>query len=74
MLSPDVSPTRYDDTDQPRADLFWSDPLGGSANDYDLFIIDQTNNIVRSSLDTQNGTQDPYESVETLNVGDPSAS
>ena len=58
------------DTDQPRADLFWSDPLGGSANDYDLFVVDQNNNIVRSSLDTQNGTQDPYEHVDMLNVGE----
>lgn len=56
--------------DQARADLFWSDPLGGSSNDYDLFIVDSFGNVLRSSLDTQNGTQDPYESVDTLNVGE----
>ncbi len=57
-------------TNQARADLFWADPLGGSANDYDLFVVDQFGNILRSSLDTQNGSQDPYESVDTLNAGE----
>lgn len=65
-----VLTTTVNSTDQPRADLFWSDPLGGSANDYDLFVVDQFGNIVRSSLDTQNGSQDPYEAVSTLNVGE----
>ncbi|HEU0008859.1 MAG TPA: S8 family serine peptidase [Verrucomicrobiae bacterium] len=42
--------------------LFWSDPLRGSTNDYDLFIIDPTNNmVVASSTNPQTGTQDPYE-------------
>jgi len=57
-------------TDQPRADLFWADPLGGSFNDYDLFIIDNSGNVLRSSIDTQNGSQDPYEQVDMLNVGE----
>jgi hypothetical protein len=54
-----------------RADLFWSDPLGGSGNDYDLFVLDSTgSSIVAASTSTQNGTQDPYESVTTLGAGD----
>jgi Subtilase family/FG-GAP-like repeat len=57
-------------TDQPRADLFWADPLGASTNDYDLFVLDNAGNVLRSSVDTQNGTQDPYESVDTLNVNE----
>jgi hypothetical protein len=62
---------RVEETDHPRADLFWSDPLGASANDYDLFVIDSTlTNVVRSSLNPQNGTQDPYEQVGELNVGE----
>jgi subtilisin family serine protease len=43
-------------------DLFWSDPLGGSSNDYDLFILNSAGTaIVGSSTDIQSGTQDPFE-------------
>lgn len=53
----------------PRADLFWSDPLGASTNDYDLFVLDPTGaSIAASSTTTQNGTQDPYEAVSTLSA------
>jgi subtilisin family serine protease len=45
------------------ADLFWSDPLGASTNDYDLFMIDGFGDIVYSSENWQNGTQDPYEHI-----------
>ncbi len=62
--------TNVTSTNQARADLFWADPLGGSFNDYDLFVLDNAGNVLRSSLDTQNGSQDPYESVNTLNVGE----
>ena len=47
---------------QLRADLFWSDPLGASTNDYDLYVLNSGGVVVASSLNTQNGTQDPYES------------
>lgn len=50
----------------PRADLFWSDPLGASTNDYDLFVVNAAGTVLRSSTNVQNGTQDPYESVSTL--------
>jgi subtilisin family serine protease len=45
------------------ADLFWSDPLGGSSNDYDLYMLDSFGDIVYSSQNVQNGTQDPYEHI-----------
>jgi hypothetical protein len=45
------------------ADLFWTDPLGGSANDYDLYMLDSFGDIVYSSQNVQNGTQDPYEHI-----------
>lgn len=42
--------------------LFWSDPLGASTNDYDLYVLNSTgSSVVYSSTTTQNGTQDPYE-------------
>lgn len=55
---------------QKRVDLFWSDPLGGSANDYDLFVLDSNGvTVVESSTSFQTGTQDPYESVGALTNG-----
>jgi hypothetical protein len=53
-----------------RVDLFWADPLGASSNDYDLFVTDATGTVLRSSTNTQSGTQDPYESTSTLNAGE----
>ena len=51
--------------------LFWADPLGGSSNDYDLFIINPAGtDIVLSSIDEQNGDDDPYEGI-FLASGDP---
>ncbi|MHB8790394.1 MAG: S8 family peptidase [Desulfobulbaceae bacterium] len=42
--------------------LFWSDPLGGSANDYDLFLVDPgLTTIVGESSAYQDGSQDPFE-------------
>ena len=44
--------------------LYWSDPLGASANDYDLFRLNTAGTVVAaSSTNVQNGTQDPYEQV-----------
>jgi uncharacterized repeat protein (TIGR01451 family) len=44
--------------------LLWSDPLGASTNDYDLYVLDNTGaNIVSSSTTVQNGNQDPFEIV-----------
>ncbi|WP_187293855.1 FG-GAP-like repeat-containing protein [Gloeobacter kilaueensis] len=50
--------------------LFWSDALGKSANDYDVFEVDSSSgNVVAGSNDTQDGTQDPYE-IFAANEGD----
>ncbi len=47
--------------------LFWSDPLGGSANDYDIFALNSTlTTVVGSSTTVQNGTQDPIELFGTI--------
>ena len=45
--------------------LQWADPLGASSNDYDLFLINEDGDVVASSTDTQDGTQDPIESIST---------
>jgi subtilisin-like proprotein convertase family protein len=48
--------------------LFWSDPLGASANDYDLFRLNSTGTSVSSSsTNIQDGNDDPFEQV-TNNV------
>jgi len=53
--------------------LYWSDPLGGSANDYDLFRLNSTGTtVLAASTNIQSGTQDPYEQV-TSGGGTPSA-
>jgi len=50
--------------------LKWSDPLGASTNDYDLFILDGTlSSVLASSLNPQDGTQDPYEIVNSQASG-----
>ena len=42
--------------------LMWSDPIGGSGNDYDLFVLDATGtSVISSSTNPQPGNQDPYE-------------
>ena len=46
--------------------LQWADPLGASANDYDLFLVDEDGDVVASSTDTQDGTQDPIESIQSF--------
>jgi subtilisin family serine protease len=51
--------------------LKWSDPLGASSNDYDLFVLDSTGTSVKAfSIRRQTGTQDPYEFVsQGVNCG-----
>ena len=45
--------------------LQWADPLGASSNDYDLFLVDANGDVFASSTNTQDGTQDPMESIST---------
>jgi uncharacterized repeat protein (TIGR01451 family) len=49
--------------------LKWSDPLGGSGNDYDLFILNSTlTAVIAFSTNVQNGSQNP---VEVINNNQP---
>ena len=51
--------------------LLWSDPLGASTNDYDLYSLDSAGATVGSASTTvQNGAQDPYEIVAPPNPGE----
>jgi subtilisin-like proprotein convertase family protein len=52
-----------------RLDLFWSDPLGASTNDYDVYVFDSSDNLVRSSTNLQQGNADPYEVIPSLDPG-----
>jgi subtilisin family serine protease len=47
--------------------LQWNDPFGGSSNDYDLYLFDNNGNLLDSSTDRQNGSQDPLEEVTFQN-------
>jgi Subtilase family len=49
--------------------LFWADPLGGSHNDYDLYLLNSTGaSILGASTNIQNGAQDPVELIGSANV------
>jgi hypothetical protein len=44
--------------------LAWSDPLGASSNDYDIFLLNSTStSVLTSANNTQSGTQDPFEQI-----------
>ncbi|MEV6878914.1 S8 family serine peptidase [Amycolatopsis sp. NPDC051128] len=45
--------------------LHWSDPLGASSNDYDLYVLNAAGAVVSFSQNVQDGTQDPYERITT---------
>ncbi len=50
--------------------LTWDDPFGGSANNYDLYLVQQsTGRVVASSTDVQSGRQDPSETIDYVNAG-----
>jgi Subtilase family len=50
--------------------LSWDDPMGGSVNNYDLFLVDRTTSrVVASSRDVQRGAQDPQEFIDFVNTG-----
>ena len=47
--------------------LKWADPLGASANDYDLYLLDESlTTVVRASTSVQDGEQDPFEVFDGL--------
>jgi len=44
--------------------LHWSDPLGASGNDYDLFLTNKPGTVIfAASTDVQDGNDDPYEQI-----------
>ncbi len=44
--------------------LQWSDPIGGSANDYDLFLLNKPMTVIfGASTNVQDGNDDPYEAI-----------
>ncbi|ONI90956.1 neuroendocrine convertase 1 [Saccharothrix sp. ALI-22-I] len=45
--------------------LFWADPLASSFNDYDLYLANSQGNVVAFSQSVQDGSQDPYERLNT---------
>jgi hypothetical protein len=48
--------------------LFWSDPLGASSNDYDIYVFNPQGRIIGFSTNTQDGSQDPYEHIDDVPV------
>jgi len=49
--------------------LQWNDPQGASGNDYDLFLLDAgMMNVIGASTNTQDGTQNPYEEIDSRGV------
>jgi Cep192 domain 4/Subtilase family len=51
--------------------LQWSDPLGASCNDYDLFVLDSSvTTVLDASLNGQNCAIDPYEAVSAPNLNE----
>lgn len=50
--------------------LQWDDPFGTSSNDYDLYLVrDSDGALVAASEDEQSGTQDPVEVIAYTNPG-----
>ncbi|MDQ3253828.1 MAG: neuroendocrine convertase 1, partial [Acidobacteriota bacterium] len=48
----------------------WSDPLGGSANDYDLYLLNANlSAVIAASTRIQDGDDDPFERINTAATG-----
>ncbi len=65
-----ASPQNYDVLTGTTTDivLHWSDPVGASANDYDLFVLNSTGtSLLGFGADTQDGTADPIEEAYNPN-------
>jgi hypothetical protein len=51
--------------------LQWSDPRGGSSNDYDLYLFNPTlTAILDLSTSSQTGSQDPFENISSSGFND----
>jgi hypothetical protein len=68
----DFGGTAYDTITAPGfqvVGLWWADPLGGSSNDYDLYVLNSTGaSILAGSTNIQSGSQDPVELIGSANV------
>src|SRR5262245_55118216 len=50
--------------------MTWDDPMGGSSNNYDLYLVERSSGrVVASSTDVQRGAQDPVEIIDFTNSG-----
>jgi subtilisin-like proprotein convertase family protein len=49
--------------------LFWADPLGGAANDYDLYLLNAFSDVVGFSQNVQDGDDNPFEILGTPSLG-----
>ncbi len=48
----------------------WSDPLGGSANDYDLYLLNANlSAVLAASTGIQDGNDNPFERINTATLG-----
>ncbi|NJL29886.1 MAG: S8 family serine peptidase [Thermoanaerobaculia bacterium] len=55
--------------DAPFFTLWWSNPLGGANDDYDLFLLDNTlTNVVAFSANVQDGDDDPLEAINSVGI------
>ena len=51
--------------------LRWSDPLGGSGNDYDLYLLNSAGTtIFAAGTNVQNGDDDPFEAIDSSGFND----
>ncbi len=51
--------------------LQWSDPFDASSNDYDLYLLNSTRTVIfDASVGVQNGTQDPFEAIDSSTFND----
>jgi hypothetical protein len=51
--------------------LQWNDAFSASGNDYDLYLCNYyTGEVLLSSINTQDGNDDPLEYISPLNIGD----
>jgi hypothetical protein len=51
----------------PATTLHWADPIGGSANDYDIFAFDDTFTLLfDASTNFQTGAEDPFEIMSSF--------
>ncbi len=57
--------------DAPFFTLQWADPLLGSGNDFDLFLLDSTlTSVIGASTSVQDGDDDPFEIIASVGVDD----